>query len=79
MGRFTSANNRMAFVSHMPKRHVAILSRYDTKKAMDIGRQTVFVETDKLGKPVDIPLRGKKVKSITIELVDLKSFLKEGP
>jgi hypothetical protein len=27
VGSFTSANNRMAFVSHMPKRHVAILFR----------------------------------------------------
>jgi hypothetical protein len=41
--RFASANNRMAFVSHMPKRHVAILSR--CKKFLRSGNYKATVRT----------------------------------
>lgn len=50
---------------------------YDTKKAMDIGRQTLHIKTSELKKKTPVVLRGKKVKSISVEIVNMDNDLPE--
>jgi hypothetical protein len=52
-----------------------VVIEYDAKKDMDIGRQTTFVKKSDLNKKVQIKLRGKKVKAISVEIINLNKAL----
>jgi hypothetical protein len=52
-----------------------VIIEFDTEKAIYIGRQTVLIEMSELKKKIPVMIRGKKVKSISVEIVNMNKKL----
>src|SRR4030042_3432291 len=49
-----------------------IVIEYETKKSMDVGRQTNFLELKEIKKKTQVELRGQKVKALYVDTLSSK-------
>lgn len=49
-----------------------VVIEYETKKSMDVGRQTNFFKIKEIKKKTQVELRGQKVKAIYVDTISSK-------